>query len=65
MKNLSNLEIEVKKAIEIEFCKFLSLSRQQVTDAMSAGPCPLGSEKHFEASAKAVLRTIRQKGKSK
>lgn len=52
-------------AIELEFCKMLAISRQSVTDAMNASPCPLGSEKHFENTVKAVIKALETRRETK
>jgi len=57
MKRL-NKQKEIQKAVELVFCQYLALTRQSVTDAMNAGPCPLGSEKHFEATAKLIMKRL-------
>lgn len=53
---------EIKKAIELEFCKALHLSPQKVTDAMNTAPCYLGSEKYFENVLKSVQKSLASKG---
>lgn len=59
------IEKEIYKAIELEFCKFLSITNQNVVDAMNVAPCPLGSEKHFQNTVKAIVKVLKNKKKNK
>ncbi len=59
MRLTKKQKIEIKKAIELEFCKALNNSRQLVTDAMNAGPCFLGSKKYFEYTVSAIEKALK------
>jgi len=60
MSQLTEFEKEIKKIVAIEFCKYLALTNSKVCEAMNSMPCPLGSEKHFEATAKAIAKKIKE-----
>lgn len=55
---MTQLKLEIKKAIELEFCKALNLSKQEIVDAMNLGPCYLGSKKYFQVSAWQVMNAL-------
>jgi len=59
MKLTKKQKQAIYSAVQLEFCKALAITRQSVTDAMNAVPCPLGSQKHFDATVYAIEQALK------